>query len=62
MRSEVDNMEKLGVLKKLIESTVTKPDNSVVIVGKTNKGQICIHQCDLNEAIKYEYYSQKVVD
>ncbi len=60
IKTELNRMKRLGVIKKQTEPTDWV--NSMVTVVKPNKLRICIDPKDLNKAIKRELFPLKTVE
>ena len=61
IQEELARMESLDVIKKVAEPTDWV--NGIVIIIKPNgKIRICIDPCDLNKAVKGEYYPMRTIN
>ena len=60
-REELNRMEKLNVIKRI--DKLTEWVNGMVTIIKPNgKLRICIDPCNLNKAVKRDYYPMRTVD
>ena len=61
LKTELDRMENLGVIEKVVEPTEWV--NSLVVVEKNNgKVGVCLDPRDLNKAILREHYPMKTIE
>ena len=60
VRKELERMERLDVIERVYEPT-DWVNSMVTVIKKNEQVHICIDPCDLNRAIKREYYLMRTV-